>query len=472
MVRRTMSFTTIPFILFFFTIFVINYYVSTTKKPIFLLIISYFFYGFFDVRFLPYLFIITIITYLSTNLIFHFQKFKKISFSLSVTVILGLLFYFKYFNFFAGLLGTQDSELTRLLLPIGISFITFQSLGYIIDVYRDRNQYESNLITVALFVSFFPQITSGPISRANTLIPQIKNITRATSIEMESGLYQFLWGFFKKVVIADNFAKVANLGFDNYTTLFGLPLLISVLAYTIQIYGDFSGYSDMAIGLSKMLGFKLKDNFNAPYLATSIKDFWSRWHISLSTWFRDYVYIPLGGSRVHPIRKYINLMITFIVSGLWHGANLTFILWGALHGFFQIIEDLLRKYVSFIKLPRIIKWFITMSIVSLAWIFFRAQTIEQAFVMIQNIVNFTLPTSAEVLSNMFKSVGIFKFDVVILIVSLTLLIIVEQKHMHGTHYFYQESRISYKSFIWGAGLILVIMLFGAFTNSSFIYFNF
>ena len=228
----------------------------------------------------------------------------------------------------------------------------------------------------------------------------------------------------------------------------------------------------MAIGLSKMLGFKLKNNFNAPYLATSIKDFWSRWHISLSTWFRDYVYIPLGGSRVHPIRKYINLMITFIVSGLWHGANLTFILWGALHGFFQIIEDLLHKYLKFIKFPKIIQWTITMTLVSFAWIFFRAQTIEQAFVIIQNIVNFTLPTSAEVLSNMFKSVGIFKFDIVLLIVSLTLLILVEQKHMHGIHYFYQESRISNKSFIWGAGLILVILLFGAFTNSSFIYFNF
>jgi len=467
-----MTFTSIPFILFFFAIFVINYYVKDTKKPFFLLIISYYFYSFFDVRFLPYLFIITIITYLSTKLIIHFPKYKKIFLYLSIINILGILFYFKYFNFFTSLLNSQSALTIPLLLPIGISFITFQSLGYIIDVYRDKTQFESNFINVALFVSFFPQITSGPISRAHTLMPQIKKITKATSIEMESGLYQFLWGFFKKVVIADNFAKVANLGFDNYTTLFGLPLLISVLAYTIQIYGDFSGYSDMAIGLSKMLGFKLKDNFNAPYLATSIKEFWSRWHISLSTWFRDYVYIPLGGSRVHPFRKYINLMITFMISGLWHGANLTFILWGALHGLFQIIEDLLQKYLRFIKLPKAIKWFITMSLVSLAWIFFRAQSIEQAFIILQNITNITLPSNIEVLLEMLEPIGIFKFDVAMLIVSLCLLFLVELKQNHGSHYFYQESRISSKSFIWGAGLILVILLFGAFTNSSFIYFNF
>ena len=467
-----MTFTSISFLLFFFIIFVINYFVTNGKKEVFLLIISYLFYGLFDVRFLPFLWLVTLITYVSTFSMIRFPSFKRIILFFDIFSTLGVLFYFKYFNFFVNLIGERDLVVTSLILPVGISFFTFQALGYAIDVYRDESQFESCLFTIALFIGFFPQITSGPISRANHLIPQIKSHKRASANEMESGLYQFIWGMFKKVVIADNFALVANLGFNNYTSLLGLPLLISVLAYTIQIYGDFSGYSDMAIGLSKMLGFKLKDNFNSPYFSTSIKEFWSRWHISLSTWFRDYVYIPLGGSRVNPIRRYFNLLMTFIVSGLWHGANLTFLLWGLMHGIFQIIEDLMHKNLSFIKIPNFLKWIITMFLVSFAWIFFRSENIDQALTIVINIMQFTVPTNLGWLSNMLSTVGIFKFDALVLFSSLFILFLVELKDYQGKHYFYQESRIRKYSFIWGAGLILIILLFGAFSNPSFIYFNF
>ena len=467
-----MTFTSIPFLLFFFIIFVTNYYITNDKKSVFLLLISYLFYGFFDVRFLPFLWVVTLLTYLSTKLIIIYPIAKKTWMILDIIFVLGILFYFKYINFFASLFGIDKSMNIGFLLPIGISFFTFQSLGYVIDVYRDKNCYEMSLINTALFIGFFPQITSGPISRSKDLIPQIRAIKRANSTEMESGLYQFLWGFFKKVVIADNFAIVANLGFNNYITLYGLPLLISVMAYTIQIYGDFSGYSDMAIGLSKMLGFKIKNNFDSPYFSTSIKEFWSRWHISLSTWFRDYVYIPLGGSRVTPVRKYFNILITFMVSGLWHGANLTFVLWGGLHGFFQIVEDLIQNKLRFVKLPKIVNWIITMSLVSFAWIFFRSENIDQAYTIISNILQFTLPTTVVGLSNMLSTIGIFRFEGYVMLSSLSLLVFVEFLNHLGSFYFYQESRICSKTFVLGAGLILVIIFFGAFSNPSFIYFNF
>lgn len=467
-----MTFTSIPFLLFFFVIFIMNFYITNNKKSIFLLLISYSFYGLFDVRFLPFLWIVTLITYLSSELIHKYPNSKRAFMIIDVILVLGILFYFKYSNFIISFFTIDNTQNSSLLLPVGISFFTFQSLSYVIDVYRDSNRYEKSLISIALFIAFFPQITSGPISRSKDLIPQIKESKRASSNEMESGLYQFLWGFFKKVVIADNFAMVANQGFNNHTILFGLPLLISVLAYTIQIYGDFSGYSDMAIGLSKMLGFKLKENFNSPYFATSIKDFWSRWHISLSTWFRDYVYISLGGNRVKPFRRYINLLITFIVSGLWHGANLTFVVWGALHGLFQIFEDFVHKHLQFVRLPNFINWILTMTLVSMAWIFFRADSIEQAYAIILNIIQFTIPTNLGWLSNMLSTIGIFRFEAMVLVTSLGLLIFVEFLNHHGRYYFYQESRIKKTTYLYGAGLILIILFFGAFSNPSFIYFNF
>lgn len=467
-----MTFTSISFLVFFFIIFLIHYYISTNKKSIFLLLISYLFYGFFDVRFLPFLWIVTLVTFVSTKLIVRNVKTKKFWLSVDIMAVLGVLLYFKYSNFITSFFATVEAHQDSLILPIGISFFTFQSLSYVIDVYRDSHHYEKSFIRVALFIAFFPQITSGPISRSDVLIPQITESKRASSNEMESGLYQFIWGVFKKVVIADNFAMIANLGFENYKILFGFPLLVTVLAYTIQIYGDFSGYSDMAIGLSKMLGFKLKENFNSPYFATSIKDFWSRWHISLSTWFRDYVYIPLGGNRVGPLRRYMNLMLTFIVSGLWHGANLTFVVWGALHGLFQIIEDLIHKHLKFVKLPKFINWLLTMFLISIAWIFFRAESLEQAFAILQNIMQFTLPTNLGWLSNMLSTIGIYRFEAMVLLSSLGLLVLVELLNHHGRLYFYQESRIKNRTYLLGTGLILIILFFGAFSNPSFIYFNF
>lgn len=467
-----MTFTSISFLIFFSCIFVLYYFISFKLKPLFLLIISYVFYGLFDLRFLPYLWIVTIITIIFTKYIIVFPKHKKNILILDILFILGILIYFKYFNFIVQLFGRSDLSIENILLPVGISFFTFQSLGYAIDVYRNSNNYEQSLVNIALFISFFPQITSGPISRASDLIPQLKILKKPNSSELESGLYQFLWGMFKKLVIADNFAIVANLGFNQYETIFGLPILISVISYTIQIYGDFSGYSDMSLGLSKMLGFKLKDNFNSPYLSISIKDFWKRWHISLSSWFKDYVYIPLGGSRVGVFRKYLNILITFTVSGLWHGANLTFIVWGMLHGLYQIVEDILTTKFSPKRLPYILKWFITMALISFAWIFFRSNSIEQALGVIESISKFTFPTSLGWLSGMLSTVGIYKYQAFVLTSSLFILTLVEVLNHKGYAYFYDEIKLTKTSFIWGTGLIVLILMFGAFSNPSFIYFNF
>lgn len=467
-----MTFTSIPFLFFFIIVFVTNYYLKDKSRTLFLLLTSYVFYGLFDLRFLPILWIITLITFISSKLMHQYAQHKKLILFFDVFVTIGILFFYKYFNFFASILFNNESTNFSILLPIGISFFTFQSLGYVIDVYRDSKSYEPNFLNLALFIGFFPQLTSGPISRARDLIPQIQNKREIHSLEMESGLYQFLWGMFKKIVIADNFALIANHGFNNYETTFGLPILLSVIAYSIQIYGDFSGYSDMAIGLSRMLGFNLKENFNSPYLSISIKDFWSRWHISLSTWFKDYVYIPLGGSRVGQLRKYLNLLITFMVSGLWHGANYTFIIWGALHGFFQIIEDLLSKKFNIALIPKVIRWLFTMFVVSFAWIFFRANSLSHALGIIKSIAVFTLPTNFGWLSNMLDSVGLYRFNAVVLIIAISLLFYVEWSNKQGTPYFYLENRIKRISLLWGVGLMLVILLFGAFSNPSFIYFNF
>lgn len=467
-----MTFTSIPFLFFFAFVFLINYFLANNLKSIFLLLISYLFYGFFDIRFLPFLLLITIITFILTRFIIIFPKYKNTLIVIDVALILGFLFYFKYFNYFITLFGLSTSINSNILLPIGISFFTFQSLSYTIDVYRDNSKYEPDFIVLALFIGFFPQITSGPISRSHDLIPQFKEYKKVSSLEMESGFYQFLWGMFKKIVIADNFAIIANLGFSQYDTIFGLPILISIFSYTIQIYGDFSGYSDMSIGLSKMLGFKLKDNFNSPYLSISIKDFWKRWHISLSTWFKDYVYIPLGGSRVSIHQKYINILITFTISGLWHGANLTFIFWGILHGMYQIIEDLLTKKIPSEKLPNFVKWLATMTAISFAWIFFRSNSLEHAYGMIASASRITFPTNLGWLSGMLATIGVFKYEAFVLLFSLFILIYIELLNHKGHSYFYKEDKLVDKSFIIGICLILIILLFGAFSNPSFIYFNF
>ncbi len=368
-----------------------------------LLIASYIFYGYWDIRFLSLLLISTGIDYWvgrqleSTSNV----RSRRIFLALSVVANLSILGFFKYFNFFLesathllSIAGLNPNPITlNIILPVGISFYTFQTLSYSIDVYRGRISATNNILDFALFVSFFPQLVAGPIERASTLLPQISNPRALNIDQINAGIFLILWGYFKKLAIADNVGEVADTIFENYTAYQGLDLLIGALAFTIQIYGDFSGYSDIARGLAKLMGFDLMVNFNLPYFATNPSNFWARWHISLSTWFRDYVYIPLGGNRSGAIATYRNLVITMILCGLWHGAAWNFILWGAFHGVLLISYRIAQPYVTqaikWLNIPSLLMAFIGMitmfGLTNIGWILFRSANISQIVYMVTHL---------------------------------------------------------------------------------------
>lgn len=321
---------------------------------------------------------------------------------ISIITNLSILFGFKYFNFFNENVQALFNSLNifygvssfDLLLPVGISFYTFQTLSYTIDVYNGRTQAQKHLGIFAVYVSFFPQLVAGPIERSKNLLPQFYIEHKFSFNRIKYGLQQMLWGFYKKVVIADRLAIVVDAVYNNLDDYTGISLLVATLFFAFQIYCDFSGYSDIAIGSARIMGFELMDNFKRPYFSKSILEFWRRWHISLSTWFRDYLYIPIGGSRVVKWRWYYNLFITFIISGLWHGANWTFITWGGLHGIFLILAIILTKperyIIKMLRLDnsiihKIYKVTFTFSLVCFAWIFFRANNISDALYIINNL---------------------------------------------------------------------------------------
>ncbi|MBQ7955063.1 MAG: MBOAT family protein [Lachnospiraceae bacterium] len=327
---------------------------------------------------------------------------------------------FKYYNFFAGaieiLTGNSISMYkSSLLLPVGISFYTFQALGYSIDVYKGPDnggvRHEKNFINYALFVSFFPQLVAGPIERSANLLPQFREKHNFSVENATEGLRIILVGMFKKIVIADMLALVVDKIFSTYTQLNGLTLLLGIFFFTIQIYCDFSGYSDVARGSALLFGFRLMENFKAPYMSTSIKEFWGKWHISLSTWFKDYVYIPLGGSRVGEGRKYINLMVIFLLSGIWHGANYTFILWGILHGIYRVIEEFVCKHIKIKfrilpgKLVAIFKTAFVFCMVMLFWTYFRADNLAQGNYFITHFFSNLNVKSFQVCVNEFRSIA-------------------------------------------------------------------
>jgi D-alanyl-lipoteichoic acid acyltransferase DltB (MBOAT superfamily) len=336
-------------------------------------------------------------------------KLRKMYLILSLATNLGILGFFKYFNFFidsfidlVALTGysLENQWTLNIILPVGISFYTFQTLSYTIDIYRKQLTPTNNFISFAAFVAFFPQLVAGPIERAKNLLPQFK-INRSFSYKSSvDGLRQILWGFFKKIVIADNCAIVANAIFSNPESFNGIELLIGALFFTFQIYGDFSGYSDIAIGVGRLFGFTLMKNFAYPYFSRDIAEFWRRWHISLSSWFRDYVYIPLGGSRGSEFLKVRNTFIIFLVSGFWHGANWTFLMWGLLNALYFIPLlisnknreniDIVAKDKMFPSFKELVQIISTFTLTVIAWIFFRSESLSQAFLIISKIFSPTL----------------------------------------------------------------------------------
>lgn len=402
-----MSFISDEFVLFFVVVAAAYFLIPHRFRWILLLASSYFFYGYYRFDYLLLFIFITVTNYVFALLIDDTPREKagrrRVFFIACIGISLTILFVFKYFDFIAGSLNFvfqqvqlgQPIPMLSLILPIGISFHTFQAMGHTIDVYTGRIAAERHLGIFATFNSFFPQLVAGPIERATHLLPQFREVHTFDYERAVSGLRLILWGAFKKIVIADRLAAYVNTVYNAAHDYSGLYLIIATVFFGIQIYCDFSGYSDIAIGTARIMGFRLMVNFRQPYLSQSIREFWRRWHISLSTWFRDYVYFPLGGNRVPLLRNLFNLFVVFLVSGLWHGASWTFVIWGALHGLFIIVEELLDRVVGRAKNQPPNRWqkyfgtAVTFALVMFAWIFFRANSLDDAFHIVSNIFNFS-----------------------------------------------------------------------------------
>ena len=398
-----MSFNSIEFILIFPLIFLLHWAIPSRCKQlrkIFLILVSYLLYMNWKPSFAIVLFVVTMITYIGGSLMDGNIKKGKKTHLIWLFALLGILplLVFKYYNFLndslsAGLLflGLQF-QLPGLnwAIPIGISFFTFQAMGYMLDVYHGRIKAEKNLFDYILFISFFPQIVSGPISKASDLLPQIKMERTFDPNQATSGLRNLLWGMFLKVVLADRAGIYVDTVFGAYEKFSGVGCAIASILYSIQIYADFAGYSLMAMGVGKLLGFNLINNFRRPYLAICVTDFWRRWHISLTQWLTQQIYIPLGGSRCSKRRTYFNIFVTFLISGIWHGANWTFIVWGGIHGLFQVLEKTLRwnttESRAFVRILRIA---LTFLVVTLAWTIFRSPSLVDAMDFIGRYVSFS-----------------------------------------------------------------------------------
>ena len=401
-----MLFNSIEFLLFFPVVCLLYAVIPKKMRYLWLLAASYFFYMCWNAKYALLIAASTLVTWLS-GLVLARGQHRKLVATTSFLINLGILGVFKYADFFFAnlnwLLGHAGLELVNkpfdFVLPVGISFYTFQALGYTVDVYRGEIPPEKNLLRYALFVSFFPQLVAGPIERSKNLLSQIQTMERKALWDYErilGGCVVMLWGLFQKMVIADRLAVLVNSVWDTYYFYGTVELAAAAIGFSFQIYCDFASYSTIAIGAAKVMGFELMENFNTPYFSRSIQEFWRRWHISLSQWFKDYLYIPLGGSRCGKLRKYRNLMIVFLVSGLWHGANWTFVIWGGIHGLFQIIgaetkglKDRLNALLhtrtdSFSY--RFGQMVITFALTTFAWIFFRAPSLSEAVEYIRLMV--------------------------------------------------------------------------------------
>ena len=405
-----MLFNSLHFLIFFPIVVGIYYLIPQRTRSYWLLAASYYFYMCWNAKYVILLLLSTIVTFVSGLALEKCAETQRGEFNKKLCVAvcfilnLSILFVFKYLNFgiesMNAVLGwlhiTHSAPTFDLLLPVGISFYTFQALGYTVDVYRGEIYAERNFFRYALFVSFFPQLVAGPIERSKNLLRQLDKPAKPTVDSLRDGCLLMLWGYFLKVVLADRIAVFVDTVYGDFETYTGVYLIVATLLFAVQIYCDFSGYSVIAMGAAKMLGIGLMENFDAPYLSVSVAEFWRRWHISLSSWFRDYLYIPLGGNRRGRFRKYGNLLITFGVSGLWHGANWTYVIWGLLNGAYQIIGDLLaplkKKAAVLLEIRedsishRCIRVVATFLLVDFAWVFFRADTAFHALRIIKRMV--------------------------------------------------------------------------------------
>ncbi|MEO8764818.1 MAG: MBOAT family O-acyltransferase [Ginsengibacter sp.] len=462
--------------LLFFPIVTILYFLTPYKfRWLLLLLASCIFYMFFIPVYILILFFTIIIDYIAGIMIEGAQRNKKQFLVMSIIANVGVLAAFKYFNFLAininSLADKNIIPLLAIILPLGLSFHTFQAMSYTIEVYRGRQKAERHLGVYALYVMFYPQLVAGPIERPQNIIAQLRAKHKFDVGLLYSGLRLMLWGLFKKVVVADRLSIYVDAVYsDPHSYSNFLNVLIAFVFFSVQIYCDFSGYSDIAIGAARTMGIDLMINFNRPYFSKNIREFWSRWHISLSTWFRDYLYIPLGGNRVKIKRLYVNIAIVFLLSGLWHGANWTFVVWGGLHALFIIISIALGKY--FLKKRgagnKFIGWFVTFWVVTIAWVFFRATGFSDAFILLKNF--FTVNNSQPFLSVVsFKGAlfGMSSFAISIFVIAFTFFV---EKYSDTLLLSFDNKKS--KDVLFCSVVLILIILLGIFQRNSFIYFQF
>jgi len=490
-----MLFNSLNFLIFLPIVMLIYFLVPKKASKYWLLVASYYFYMNWNAKYALLLLASTTVTYVGGLLIERQSKksVQKLIVSLSLVINLGILFFFKYFFFGAGIL-TRILSMAHInmnvpefdiILPVGISFYVFQALGYTIDVYRKDISAEKNFFKYALFVSFFPQLVAGPIERSSKLLPQLDERKKFSFEAAEKGLMLMLWGFFLKIVLADRIAIFVDSVYGDTANYPGFFIVVATILFGIQIYCDFYGYSIIAVGAAKMIGIDLMENFNAPYLATSVAGFWKGWHISLTTWFRDYLYIPLGGNKKGKFRTQLNKMIVFLVSGLWHGASFSYVIWGGLNGLYQVIGSLLRpvkeKLCRVFRINRelivnkIICGIVTFALVDFSWLFFRAKDTASAFSVLKAMVSVN---NINILYD--KSLfgcGLNKWNFLFMLFCIAILLFADICKKKG--YVIHRTLLAQKGWlkcIIIAAVVVFLLTFGkygpAYDANSFIYFQF
>jgi alginate O-acetyltransferase complex protein AlgI len=469
-----MLFNSFEFLIFFPTVVLLYYLFPFSYRWAILLLASCAFYMFFIPVYILILFLTIIIDYSAGICIEKDQRNKKAYLIISIIANIGILVFFKYANFFIqniNFLTKEQIPFLNIILPIGLSFHTFQALSYMIEVYRGNQKAERHLGIYALYVMFFPQLVAGPIERPQNVMHQFKQKHKFKLDLLYSGLRLMLWGFFKKVVVADRLSIYVDAVYNNphlYTNY--LNVILAFFFFSIQIYCDFSGYSDIAIGSARVMGFDLMLNFNRPYFSRNIREFWTRWHISLSTWFRDYLYIPLGGSRNKKSTTYRNILIVFILSGLWHGASWTFIAWGLIHAIFLIINSVFGKYFFSAKtwINTTTSCVFTFFTVTVAWVFFRANNFSDAFYLLKNCfsLNRAVPFETRMINGN-TEFGTTSLAISFLVILFTLII-----EKRSDPDFSQLEKYKYKDLAFGIVVLFLTITLGVFQKISFIYFQF